>query len=176
MSKILTVIMVLFSITAFAQEKPNIVFMMADNLGYGDVGVYGGGELRGAPTPRIDGLARDGLRFTQFLVEPGCTPSRAATMTSRYSIRSGLSLVIVPGTTNTLAAEEVTMAEVMKTVGYDTAYFGKWHLGTETPTLFSMNVACSTGSFECVHIPQVGICQVRIKPAYGVLDTDTLKG
>ena len=71
MSKILTVIMVLFSITAFAQEKPNIVFMMADNLGYGDVGVYGGGELRGAPTPRIDGLAREGLRLTQFLVEPG---------------------------------------------------------------------------------------------------------
>ena len=135
MSKILAVIMVMFSITAFAQEKPNIVFMMADNLGYGDVGVYGGGELRGAPTPRIDGLAREGLRLTQFLVEPGCTPSRAATMTSRYSIRSGLSLVIVPGTPNTLAAEEVTMAEVMKTVGYDTAYFGKWHLGSESASL-----------------------------------------
>ncbi|MEK6247233.1 MAG: sulfatase-like hydrolase/transferase, partial [Planctomycetales bacterium] len=109
--------------------------MMADNLGYGDVGVYGGGELRGAPTPRIDSLAREGLRLTQFLVEPGCTPSRAATMTCRYSIRAGLSLVIVPGTPNTLAAEEVTMAEVMKTVGYDTAYFGKWHLGSEPASL-----------------------------------------
>ena len=52
-------------------SKPNIVFMMADNLGYGDVGVYGGGELRGAPTPRIDSLASEGLRMTQFLVEPG---------------------------------------------------------------------------------------------------------
>ncbi len=91
--------------TAVAQEKPNIVFMMADNLGYGDVGVYGGGELRGAPTPRIDTLAREGLRLTQFLVEPGCTPSRAATMTGRYSVRSGLSLVILPGTPNTLAAQ-----------------------------------------------------------------------
>ena len=123
------------AVNAHAQEKPNIVFMMADNLGYGDVGVYGGGELRGAPTPRIDSLAAEGLRLTQFLVEPGCTPSRAATMTARYSIRSGLSLVIVPGTPNTLAADEVTMAEIMKTVGYDTAYYGKWHLGTESTSL-----------------------------------------
>ncbi len=116
-------------------SKPNIVFMMADNLGYGDVGVYGGGELRGAPTPRIDSLASEGLRMTQFLVEPGCTPSRAATMTARYSIRSGLSLVIVPGTTATLAAKEVTMAEMVKSVGYDTAYYGKWHLGTQPESL-----------------------------------------
>ena len=128
-------ILSIFSPLVHSQDKPNIVFMMADNLGYGDVGVYGGGELRGAPTPRIDSLAREGLQLTQFLVEPGCTPSRAATMTGRYSVRSGLSLVIVPGTQNTLAAEEVTMAELMKTVGYDTAYFGKWHLGTETQSL-----------------------------------------
>jgi arylsulfatase len=62
---------------AFAQEKkPNVVFILADNVGYGDLGPYGGGELRGAPTPRIDQLAREGLRFTQFLVEPACTPLR----------------------------------------------------------------------------------------------------
>ena len=121
--------------TVTAEGKPNIVFMMADNLGYGDVGIYGGGELRGAPTPRIDSLAREGMRLTQFLVEPGCTPSRAATMTGRYSIRSGLSLVIVPGTPNTLSAEEVTMGETMKSVGYDTAYYGKWHLGSEEASL-----------------------------------------
>jgi arylsulfatase len=116
---------------AAAQEKPNIVFMMADNLGYGDLGAYGGGEVRGMPTPRIDELASEGVRFTQFLVEPGCTPSRAATMTGRYSTRSGLSLVVLRGTSNTLADEEVTMAEVLKSVGYSTAYLGKWHLGTE---------------------------------------------
>src|SRR5437660_6153166 len=58
------------------QQKPNILFILADNIGYGDIGVYGGGELRGAPTPRIDQLASEGLRLTQFLVEPGCTPSR----------------------------------------------------------------------------------------------------
>ena len=60
------------------QQKPNVVFILADNVGYGDLGPYGGGELRGAPTPRIDQLAREGLRLTQYLVEPACTPSRAA--------------------------------------------------------------------------------------------------
>ncbi len=77
-----TSLLLIASSTALAQDKPNIVFMMDDNLGYGVVGVYVGGELRGSPTPRIDNLAREGLRLTQFLVEPGCTPSRAATMTS----------------------------------------------------------------------------------------------
>src|SRR5262245_36689746 len=66
-------------------------FILADNVGYGDLGPYGGGELRGAPTPRIDQLAREGLRLTQFLVEPACTPSRAALMTGQYSIRNGRS-------------------------------------------------------------------------------------
>ena len=80
-----------------AQEaKPNVVFILADNVGYGDLGPYGGGELRGAPTPRIDQLAREGLRLTQYLVEPDCTPQRAALMTGQYSIRNGLSLIIVP--------------------------------------------------------------------------------
>ncbi len=83
--------------TSAQQQKPNILFILADNIGYGDIGAYGGGELRGAPTPRIDRLAAESLRLTQFLVEPSCTPSRAALMTGRYSIRSGLSLVAVPG-------------------------------------------------------------------------------
>ena len=111
-------------------QKPNIVLMLADNLGYGDVGFLGtGGELRGMPTPRIDRLASEGLRFTQFLTEPGCTPSRAALQTGRYPIRLGLSLVLVKGSANTLEAEEITMAEMLKPLGYRTAYVGKWHLG-----------------------------------------------
>jgi len=82
--------------TAPAQQpKPNILFILADNTGYGDIGAYGGGELRGAPTPRIDQLAAEGLRLTQYLVEPACTPSCAALMTGRYSIRSGLSLIAI---------------------------------------------------------------------------------
>src|SRR6202007_268901 len=83
-------------------KKPNVVFILADNLGHGDLGCYGGGELRGAPTPRLDQMAREGLRLTQFLVEPACTPSRAALMTGQYSIRNGLSLIIVPDSPSTL--------------------------------------------------------------------------
>src|SRR5262249_33031100 len=71
------------------QNKPNIVVLLADNLGYGELGVYGGGILRGAPTPRIDTLAGEGMRLLNFNVEAQCTPSRSALMTGRFSIRSG---------------------------------------------------------------------------------------
>jgi arylsulfatase A-like enzyme len=121
--------------TVAAQQKtPNVVLILADNVGYGDLGPYGGGELRGAPTPRIDQLAREGLRLTQYLVEPGCTPSRAALMTGQYSIRNGLSLIIVPGSPSTLSKDAVMMGELFKGAGYATAIFGKWHLGIGSPT------------------------------------------
>jgi len=116
-------------------SEPNVVFILADNAGYGDLGPYGGGELRGAPTPRIDQLAREGLRLTQFLVEPACTPSRAALMTGRYSIREGLSLILVPDGPNTLSAHSVTMGDLFKSAGYATAIFGKWHLGKDPQSL-----------------------------------------
>ncbi len=66
---------------SYAAEKPNVVLMLADNLGFGDLSVYNGGTRGGIRTPNIDRLASEGMRFTQFLVEPGCTPSRAALMT-----------------------------------------------------------------------------------------------
>src|SRR6516164_8062786 len=113
------------------QQNPNVVFILADNVGYGDLGSYGGGELRGAATPRLDQLAREGLRLTQFLVEPACTPSRAALMTGQYSIRNGLSLIIVPGTDSTLSARAYTMGDMFHGLGYATAIFGKWHLGID---------------------------------------------
>src|SRR6476469_5056660 len=99
---------------AAQQQRPNILFILADNVGYGDIGAYGGGELRGAPTPRIDQLAREGLRLTQYLVEPACTPSRAALMTSQYSIRNGLSLIAIEGSPYTLPARAFTMGELFK--------------------------------------------------------------
>ncbi len=116
--------------TALAQDKPNVVIILADNVGYGDLGAYGAGEVRGMPTPRIDQLAGEGLRLTQFLVEPGCTPSRAALQTGRYSPRAGLGTIIIEGTQNTLQADEVTLGELFKSQGYATAYIGKWHLGS----------------------------------------------
>jgi arylsulfatase len=111
--------MAVASAPASAQQpqKPNVIFILADNVGYGDLGSYGGGELRGAPTPRIDQLAREGLRLTQFLVEPACTPSRAALMTGQYSIRNGLSLIAIEGSPYTLPARAFTMGELFKGVG-----------------------------------------------------------
>ena len=121
--------------SASQARKPNVVFILADNVGYGDLGSYGGGELRGAPTPRLDQMAREGLRLTQFLVEPACTPSRAALMTGQYSIRSGLSLIAIEGTPYTLPARAFTMGELFKGAGYATAIFGKWHLGEAPQSL-----------------------------------------
>jgi arylsulfatase len=112
-------------------ERPNIVFILMDNLGYGEVGVYGGGITRGAPTPRIDRLAAEGTRLLNFNVEAQCTPSRSALMTGRFSIRSGTHSVPIGGGPEGLTRWEVTIAEVLSAVGYSTAHFGKWHLGSE---------------------------------------------
>jgi arylsulfatase len=128
----LVVLMVVgLATTAAAADKPNVVLMLADNVGWGDIGAYGGGVMRGMPTPRIDKLASEGMQFTQFLVEPGCTPSRAALMLGRMPIRAGLSTIIIGGTPNTLQDGEVTMAELFKKQGYATGMTGKWHLGSE---------------------------------------------
>ena len=132
---------------ANAQDKPNVVVMLGDNVGYGDIGAFGAGEVRGMPTPRIDSIASPGLRLTQYLVEPGCTPSRAALMTGRYSLRSGLSAVIVGGTPNTLQANEVTLGELFKSEGYATAIAGEVAPRVERDQLadppgLSTNIAC----------------------------------
>jgi arylsulfatase len=110
--------------------KPNIVFMLADNLGYGEVGCYGGGILRGAATPRIDRLAIEGLRLLNYNVEAQCTPSRSALMTGRFSLRSGTMRVNRGGGLYGLPQWEITLAEVLSQQGYATGHFGKWHLGT----------------------------------------------
>jgi arylsulfatase len=101
--------------------RPNIVLIFPDNLGWGEVGVYG--SVRGNLTPRIDRLAAEGIRLNNFNVEQSCTVSRAALMTARYAVRSGATQ---PGG---ITLWEVTMAEGLKQAGYRTALFGKWHLG-----------------------------------------------
>src|SRR5437763_859911 len=92
---------------------PNIVFILMDNLGYGEVGVYGGGVTRGAPTPRIDRLAAEGTRLTNFNVEAQCTPSRSAIMTGRFAIRSGTHSVPIGEGMEGLTQLEVTIAELL---------------------------------------------------------------
>jgi arylsulfatase len=117
------------AVPAFAAEKPNIVLVFMDNLGWGEIGAYGGGILRGAPTPRIDSLADEGLKLLNFNVEAQCTPSRAAIMTGRYAIRTGNAEVPLGTGVYGLTRWEYTMAEMLSDAGYATGMFGKWHLG-----------------------------------------------
>ena len=125
-------LLVAFSGTAGAADakKPNIVFMLVDNLGYGELGCYGGGILRGAPTPRIDKLANEGLRLLNFNVEAQCTPSRSALMTGRFPIRSGTYEIPIGGVPDGLTQWEITIAELLSAQGYATGIWGKWHLGS----------------------------------------------
>jgi arylsulfatase len=107
----------------------SILLILADNLGWGELGCYGGGALRGSPTPRIDALAAEGLRFLNFNVESDCVPTRSALMTGRHPIRTGALQSVPAGLPQGLIPWEITLGQLMQSRGYATACFGKWHLG-----------------------------------------------
>lgn len=110
-------------------SSPNVIYFQVDNLGYGELGCYGGGILRGAETRRIDGFAREGFQLLNFAPEAQCTPSRAALMTGRYAIRTGNHTVAMPGAQSGIVAWERTMGDVFSEAGYATMCMGKWHIG-----------------------------------------------
>lgn len=110
-------------------KKPNIVYVLADDVGWGEMGWQGGGKHRGTPTPQLDEMAQEGMRFWSAYAEPSCTPSRIAINTGRHPVRTGLLSVLWPGQIEGLSGEEVTIAEVLSEAGYNTAMWGKWHLG-----------------------------------------------
>ena len=112
--------------TATQEERPNIVLLFADDLGYGDLASFGHPTIA---TPRLDRLAAEGIRLTSFYAEPACSPSRAALLTGRYSVRSGLGAVVGPDARHGIPENEVTVAEALAAKGYRTAAVGKWHLG-----------------------------------------------
>jgi arylsulfatase len=114
---------------AAAERKPNILVIMTDDVGWGDIGAYGGGALRGAPTPNIDRLAAEGVRFASYYGQASCTAGRASFITGRIPIRTALSLVLIPGDPDGLTAETPTVAEFLRKAGYTTVQLGKWHLG-----------------------------------------------
>jgi len=122
-------LLMLPSFQAAAQDKPNILLIVGDDVGYGDLGAYLGGETRGMPTPNLDGLADDGMTFTSFYAQPSCTPGRAAMQTGRIPNRSGMTTVAFQGQGGGLPAAEWTLASMLKLGGYDTYFTGKWHLG-----------------------------------------------
>ena len=115
-----------FATPAIAETKPNIVFILADDLGWKDVG-YHGSDIK---TPNIDALAQTGARLEQYYVQPMCTPSRAAFMTGRYPMRYGLQTAVIPSAGRYgLATDEWLLPQALKQAGYQTAIVGKWHLG-----------------------------------------------
>src|SRR5437867_3226923 len=112
-------------------RPPNVVIILADDLGWGDLGCYGHPTLR---TPNLDRMAAEGMRFTEFYsAAEVCTPSRAALLTGRYPIRSGMChdqfRVLGSKSLGHLPDDEITLAELLKTKGYATGCIGKWHLG-----------------------------------------------
>ncbi len=129
----LLVIAALCAVTglAVAAEKPaqpNIVIILADDMGYGDLACYGHPTIA---TPNLDHMAAEGMKLTQFYVAASvCTPSRAALLTGRYPIRSGMTQVLIPKSKGGLPATEITLGDALKKAGYATACIGKWHLGS----------------------------------------------
>ena len=138
------------------QRPPNIVVILADDLGYGDLGCYGNPAVS---TPHLDALAREGMRFTDFHSNgPMCSPTRAALLTGRYQNRMGiefaLGLLEDPPVGRGLPTDEVTIAQLLRAQGYRTGLFGKWHLGQhprENPTRFGFEefrgLVCGCGDF-----------------------------
>jgi arylsulfatase len=118
------------SLTVQAEDKkPNIILILSDDFGYGDAGPWGGGEGRGMPTPNLDRLASEGMKFNSFYAQPSCTPGRAAVQTGRIPNRSGMTTVAFQGQGGGLPAAEWTLASVLKKADYQTFFTGKWHLG-----------------------------------------------
>ena len=136
-----TILLTLFGVWAIhaAAAAPNYVLIFCDDLGYGDLGCYGSAKNR---TPRIDAMAKEGVRFTSFLSSsPVCTPSRASLLTGCYARRVGMHedftghWVLIPRSRRGMHADEWTLPEILKAKGYATACIGKWHLGDQPPHL-----------------------------------------
>ena len=122
------------ALVTLAKQKPNIIVIVADDLGYADLGIQGSADI---VTPNIDSIAKNGIRFTNgYVTAPVCAPSRAGLLTGRYQQRFGLELLpTASDNTSGLSVNETTLANRMKAFGYATSAIGKWHLGTQSQFL-----------------------------------------
>ncbi len=151
------------SLLAAEHQKPNIVFILADDLGWADVGYHGS---KTAKTPNIDSLAKESVKLDTFYAQPMCTPSRAALMTGRYPMRYGLqSFVITPGQHYGLPTSERTIAEALQESGYKTYALGKWHLGHAKKEYWPQN-----RGFDYFYGSTIGNIDYYTKERTGVLD------
>ncbi len=126
MKQLLLIAYIALTTSLYSQKQPNVIIIFTDDQGYQDVGCYGSPKIK---TPNIDQLAKEGIQFTDFYVSASvCSPSRASLLTGRYGFRNGVGGVFFPDAKG-MSTDEITIAEVLKTVGYNTACFGKWHLG-----------------------------------------------
>ena len=110
-------------------KPPNIVYILLDDLGFGEIGMPDFSVVRGYNTPNINALARQGMSLQRMYTEPSCTPTRVAMMTGRYPIRTGLTEAKATIAGDGLPGDEVTIAEVLRDAGYNTSHVGKWHMG-----------------------------------------------
>jgi arylsulfatase A-like enzyme len=110
-------------------KTPNIVYILWDDMAFGDAGIPAINKIRGFDTPQCNRMAKEGMMFTRMYAEPSCTPTRAAVMTGRQPYRNGMYIPGFPVENGGLASEEVTIAEVLSQSGYTTAFYGKGHLG-----------------------------------------------
>jgi arylsulfatase/arylsulfatase A len=153
-----------FSDVSLAQtdsaKRPNIILIMTDDQGFGDVGFHGNTELS---TPHLDRLASESAEFTNFYVQPLCTPTRAALLTGRYPERTGA--VEVNYGRSIIREDEITIAENLKAAGYRTGIFGKWHLGDNFPVRPS-----DKGFEECLHHTAGGVGQAGDPPGNTYFD------
>lgn len=145
-----------------AAKKPNILYIVADDLGWKDVG-YHGSDIR---TPNIDKLAATGARLEQFYAQPMCTPTRACLMTGRYPLRYGLQTAVIPsGHTYGLPTDEFLLPQALKEAGYRTAIVGKWHLGHADPKFWPRQ-----RGFDYQYGPLIGELDYFTHQQHGVTD------